>query len=118
MHLSDAQRQKLCEMTDVAFGEIRQLAAAGKLEQAFDLAMAFHVLLDDIWETQFDLAEFRKEYLAHYHLKYQGQAGRDYTILINQIVALGDDDSSTGHEMDKTSAQDEQTKRPESRQEK
>jgi hypothetical protein len=66
MHLSDTQREKLCAMTSFAFQEIRQLAEAGKLEQAFDLAAVFHDLLDDLWNEQFSLADFREDILIKY----------------------------------------------------
>jgi len=94
MHLSDAQREKLCEMTNFAYLEIRQLAADGKIEQAFYLAAAFHTLLNDMWSDEFDLATFRKEYLAGYQLKYPEPATRNYAALIDQIIELGNQDFS------------------------
>src|ERR1035438_3894982 len=54
MHLSDVQREKLCEMTSFAYVEIRQLSAAGRLTQACDLATVFHSLLGDLWGEEFD----------------------------------------------------------------
>jgi hypothetical protein len=94
MHLSDAQREKLCEMTNFAFREIRQLAEAGKLEQAFDLAAAFHYLLDDMWGDEFSLVNFREEVLAGYQEKYPEPATRNYVALVDRIIALGNQDSS------------------------
>jgi hypothetical protein len=89
MHLIDAQREMLCEMTSYAFLEIRQFAAAGKLEQAFDLAAAFHYLLDDMWDDQFSMADFRQEILVKYQLKYPNPGTRNYVELVDQIVELG-----------------------------
>jgi hypothetical protein len=89
MHLIDAQREKLCEMTNYAFLEIRQFAAAGKLEQAFDLAAAFHYLLDDMSDDHFSLADFRQEVLVKYQMKQVDPATRNYVALVDQIVELG-----------------------------
>ena len=94
MHLSDAQREKLCEMTNVAFREIRQLAEAGKLEQAFDLAAAFHYLLDDMWGDEFSLVDFREEVLVGYQKKYPEPAAGNYVTLLDRIIALGNQGSS------------------------
>jgi len=89
MQLSDVQREKLCEMTNVAFVEIRQLAQDGRLEQAFDLASAFHNLLDDLWGDDFKLAEFRDARLAGYQKKYPEPGNRNYVVLVDQIIKLG-----------------------------
>ena len=89
MHLSKVQREKLCQMTSLAFLEIRQLAEAGKLEQAFDLAAAFHFRLNEIWDDEMELAELRMEYLAGYYLKYPGQTTRNYAVLIDRAIELG-----------------------------
>jgi len=88
MHLSDAQREKLCEMTNIAFRDIRQLAEAGKIEQAFDLAAAFHYLLDDMWEHEFSLVDFREQVLVGYQTKYPEPATRNYVTLVDRIVEL------------------------------
>ena len=92
MHLSDAQREKLCEMTNFAFREIRQLAETGRLEQAFDLAAAFHNLLDDMWADDFNLADFREKFLAGYQTKYPEPISRNYVALVDQILAMGNQD--------------------------
>ena len=89
MQLSDVQRDKLCEMTNVAFVEIRQLAQDGRLEQAFDLASAFHNLLDDLWGEDFKLEEFRETCLVGYQQKYPEPANRNYLVLVDQIIKLG-----------------------------
>jgi hypothetical protein len=92
MHLTNAQREKLCEMTNFAYLEIRQLAEAGQFEQAFDLASAFHCLLDDMWREKFDLMEFRDGFLAGYQAKYPARATRNYVALIDGIIAIGNED--------------------------
>jgi hypothetical protein len=95
MHLSNAQREKLCEMTNFAYLEIRQLAEAGQFEQAFDLAAAFHNLLDDMWSEKFDLMEFREGFLVGYQAKYPAQATGNYVALVDGIIAIGNADHPT-----------------------
>jgi hypothetical protein len=92
MHLSDAQREKLCTMTDFAFQEIRLLAKAGRLNQAFDLATAFHYLLDDLWTDEFKLEDFREEFRVSYQIKYPAPANRNYLALVDQIIESGNRD--------------------------
>ena len=82
----------LCEMTRIAYSEIRQLAEAGKSEQSFELAAAFHQLLDNMWSDEFDLASFRKEVSGGYQLKFPGPPTVNYVTLIDRIIALRDDD--------------------------
>jgi hypothetical protein len=89
MQLSDIQREMLCEMTNSAYREIRQLAETGRLEQGFDLSAVFHNLLDKIWSDDFNLLEFRDEFLAGYQMKYHNSAARDYVVWVDRIMEIG-----------------------------
>jgi hypothetical protein len=92
MHLSDAQREKLCEMTNLAYLEIRRLAETGRLEQAVDLADVFHNLLNDMWDDRFSLMDFRHDFLIGYHRKYHEPTTGDYVALVDQIIQLDNPD--------------------------
>ena len=94
MRLSEAQRERLCEMTNSAYWEIRHLAEAGKLEQAFELSSIFHNLLNDIWNDEFSLPEFRDWLSAGYQLKYADPASQGYVALVDRIIAMGNEDPS------------------------
>jgi hypothetical protein len=89
MLLSDAQREMLCQMTNSAYLEIRQLAEAGRFEQGFELAAAFHHLLDDMWSDEFNLPEFRDRFRAEYQSKHSDPTTKDYVAWLDLIIAMG-----------------------------
>jgi hypothetical protein len=91
MKITDAHRRKLGELLYFALAEIRSLGCAGKSQQAADLADAFHNLPKDMWKEEFSLEFFRDAFLAAYHEKYQGQPGRNYVAVVNEILASGED---------------------------
>ena len=91
MQLSSAQREMLCEIAHSAYLEIRQLAEAEKSEQAFELAAVFHELLDDVWNEDFSLPEFRADLLSKYQLKYPGPKAKNFVVLIDRIIAMGEE---------------------------
>jgi hypothetical protein len=64
--LTNAQRQKLCEMMSEALSELRMLGWAGKSEQAGGLADAFHNLPIGIWPDDFSLSFFRNSFVGAY----------------------------------------------------
>jgi hypothetical protein len=92
--LSDAQRDKLCDMIYHAFLEIRILGWAGKANQAADLADAFHNLPKDMWTENFSLEDYRDTFLKAYQEKYPDQSNRNYVAMINQIILMGNPDYS------------------------
>jgi len=92
--LSNEQRDKLCEMMSSAFLEIRTLCYQGKMEQAADLADAFHNLPKDMWAEFFDLLEFRDVFLKVYQEKYSGKVASNYVALATEIILMGNPDYS------------------------
>jgi hypothetical protein len=88
--LSEAQRQKLCEMIHHAFIELRLLGRAGKSEQAAHLADAFHNLPADLWKDDFSLQFFRDSFLGVYQRKYREGRVRDYVAMVDEIIAMKD----------------------------
>ena len=92
--LSDAQRDKLCDMMYHAFLEIRILGWAGKAQQAADLADAFHNLPKDMWTENFCLEDYRETFLTVYQEKYPDRSNRNYVAMINQIILMGNPDYS------------------------
>lgn len=95
MRLSDAQRDKLCEMMYFAFLEIRLLAQTGKATQAGDLADAFHNLPKEMWSEGFSLEDFREDFLVGYQIKYPEQITRNYVALLDTVIAIGNEDHSS-----------------------
>jgi hypothetical protein len=95
MQLSDAQRELLCGMTNSAYWEIRHLTQAERLEQGFELAAVFHQLLNDVWNDEFSLLVFRKEFLDTYQSKFPGPSSQAYLALVDRIVALENEDKLT-----------------------
>lgn len=87
---TEAQRQKLCEMIQQAFIEIRLLGWGGKAEQAADLADAFHNLPRDMWRDDFSLQFFRDAFLVAYQKKYPTRVVRDYVAMVDEIIAMRD----------------------------
>lgn len=95
MRLSDAQRDKLCEMMYFAFLEIRLLAQTSKATQAGDLADAFHNLPKEMWSEGFSLEDFREDFLVSYQIKYPEQITRNYVALLDAVIAIGNEDHSS-----------------------
>lgn len=91
MQITDAQRRKLCEMMYFAFLEIRLLGLSGKAAQAADLAEAFHNLPKDMWKEEFTLEYFRDSFLVVYQQKYPEERVRDYLLMAEEIIAMGED---------------------------
>lgn len=88
--LSNAQRQKLCEMTYHASVELRSLARGGACEQAADLADAFHNLPNDLWRSSFSLEDFRDRCLKPFQSKYPRQGLWDYVDWVNEVIGMRD----------------------------
>lgn len=86
--LTNAQRQKLCEMMFEALLELRMLGWAGKSQQAGDLADAFHNVPIGIWRDDFSLTFFRNSFVGAYQRKYPET--RDYVAMVDAIIAMGD----------------------------
>jgi hypothetical protein len=86
--LTEAQRQKLCEMLYHAFIELRLLGWSGKAEQAADLADAFHNLPASLWKDDFSLRFFRDSFLGVYQRKYPEGRVRDYVAMLDEIIAM------------------------------
>lgn len=87
---TDAQRQKLCEMIQEAFIEMRLLGWNGKAEQAADLADAFHNLPREMWHDDFSLQFFRDAFLLEYQQKHPNGRVRDYVAMVDEIIAMRD----------------------------
>jgi hypothetical protein len=88
--LTDAQREKLCELIYWAFVEVRLLGWGGKPDQAADLADAFHNVPRDMWRNDFSLQFFRDAFLDVYQRKYPEGRVRDYVGMVNEIIAMED----------------------------
>ncbi|MDB5341831.1 MAG: hypothetical protein JWP89_208 [Schlesneria sp.] len=86
--LTNAQREKLCEMMSEALSELRMLGWAGKSEQAGDLADAFHNLPIGIWRDDFSLSFFRNSFVGAYRRKYPHT--RDYAAMVDEIISMED----------------------------
>lgn len=87
--LTDAQRQELCRMIHHAFVEIRLLCSQGKVEQAADLADAFHHIPIDMWDNFCSLQTVRDDFLVEYQKQYSASDHpHDYVAMVNEIVAM------------------------------
>lgn len=91
MHLTDAQRSKLCLLLEMAFRDVSVLAATGKPKQAADLANVFHKLPVGMWRVSFNLKRFRDRELALFFAKYRRARIWNrlpkYAALINEVLA-------------------------------
>ena len=94
MRITEAQRKKLCELTYFALVDIRTLGWEGKAEQAADLADAFRNLPKDMWKDDFSLEQFRGLFLKDYQKKYPKDKGRNYLVMIDKVIAMGEDPSA------------------------
>lgn len=85
--LTDAERQKLCEMIHLAILEIRILGWNGKAAQAAALADAFHNVPNMMWSEDFSLNSFRN-FLKSYQQQFPESKGFDYLKMFDRLFAV------------------------------
>ena len=83
--LTDQQRQELCKILFKALLEIRKLGNEGKVEQAADVADAFHNLPIYLWSDKFSLSFFRS-FLEEYQQKYQEAGCFNYVKMLDEVT--------------------------------
>lgn len=84
--ITDAERQKLCEMIYRAFLEIRLLGWEEKAEQAASLADAFHNVPAMMWSEDFSLNTFRS-YLQGYQEKYPENERLNFVKMFDRLFS-------------------------------
>ena len=85
---NDEQRKLLCDMLHHALVEIRLMAAAGRCEQASDLADAFHNLPHEMWQDYFSISFFREAFLNPYYRKWKIPPVYDYLGALAHVAEL------------------------------
>ncbi len=86
--LNLAQQQHLCEMLHCALSEIQYFTLAGKVQQAADLADAFHNLPRELWAEQFSLSYFRTAFIEPYYRRWPHVGLMDYRKALDDVAAL------------------------------
>lgn len=74
---TDVQRERLSRLMYMAFCDLRALALDGRIQQAKDLAEAFHKIPLLMHTADFSFSAFR-EFLDNYQRKYQDHLRFDY----------------------------------------
>lgn len=80
---NEAQREQLCELMHHAFVELRHLP----LEQAHDLAYAFHNLPMEIYGWGHWSVSGTRARLQYYQMKHSQNRGVDYVAMFDKIYA-------------------------------